>query len=91
MDALNQFMFNFVQFIVQPAIWLLFALAMYYFVSGLIPFMAKADDPKERQKGRQHIIWGLVGFLIMVSVFGILEMLTNTFDVDLPDGPQITR
>lgn len=87
MEALNQFMFNIVKFIVQPAIWLLFALAMYYFVNGLIPFLAKADDAKEREKGRQHIIWGIVGFLVMVSVFGILQVLTNTFEVQLPAGP----
>ncbi|MBX9765253.1 pilin [Patescibacteria group bacterium] len=87
MEALNQFVFNITRFIIQPVIWLLFALAMYYFVKGLIPFVLKADDPKERQKGREHIIWGLVGFLVMVSVFGILQILTNTFGVQLPDAP----
>jgi phosphotransferase system glucose/maltose/N-acetylglucosamine-specific IIC component len=87
MEALNQFLFNIVQFIVQPAIWLLFALAMYYFVSGMIPFLLKADDAKEREKGRQYILWAIVGFFIMVSVFGLLQVLTNTFDIQLPEGP----
>lgn len=88
MEALNQFIRNIIEFIIQPAIWLLFSLALYYFVAGMIPFLMKADDPKERDKGRQHILWGLIGFVIMVSVIGILQVVTGTFEVSLPETPR---
>ena len=79
MQNLTQFITNVVQFIINPLIWLLFALALYYFVIGIIPFMMKSDDPKERAKGRQHLLWSIVGFFIMVSVVAILATITATF------------
>ena len=85
-DALTRLIDNITAKILQPIVWLLFALAMFYFVNGIATFMLKADDPKARAKGRQEMIWGIVGFFIMVSVYAILSIVTNTFGVDLPEN-----
>ncbi len=89
-DALTRLIDNIISKILQPIVWLLFALAMFYFVNGIATFMLKADDPKARAKGRQEMIWGVVGFFIMVSVYAILSIVTNTFGVTLPENT-ITR
>jgi Na+-driven multidrug efflux pump len=87
-DALTVFIGKVTGLIIQPIILLLFALAMFYFVNGMITFIAKSDDPKARETGRTHMIWGVVGFFIMVSVFTILRIATNTLfpGVSLPGG-----
>lgn len=87
-DALSRFINNVTGLIIQPIILLLFALAMFYFVQGAITFISKSDDPKARETGRNHMIWGVLGFFIMVSVFTILKISFRTFfpDAPLPSG-----
>lgn len=84
MDTLSQFIDNVVRVIITPILGLLFALALFYFIWGLFLFIAKADVPEERAKGTRHMIWSLIGFFIMVSVIGILSVVTGTFGVSLP-------
>lgn len=84
MDALSTFISNVVRLIITPIIGLLFALALFYFVNGLVGFIANADNPEARKKGTQHLFWGLIGFFIMVSVIGILSAAVGTFNVSLP-------
>ena len=79
MEALEAFMGRVITFVINPILGLLFALALYFFVMGIANYILKSDDPKERAKGTQHLLWGVIGFFIMVSVTAILATLTNTF------------
>jgi len=81
---LDAFIGRIVEFIIQPLITLLFALALAYFIWGLAGFILNADNPDERKKGKDKIIWGVIGIFIMSGVLGILAIVTNTFGVDLP-------
>ncbi|TAJ12912.1 hypothetical protein EPO56_03765 [Patescibacteria group bacterium] len=84
MDTLSTFIANIVRLIFTPIIGLLMALALFYFVWGIFIFIMQADNPEARKKGTSHILWSLVGFVIMVSVIGILSVVTGTFGVSLP-------
>jgi len=84
MDVLSNFISKIVQLILTPILGLLFALAMFYFINGVMVFIASADNPEKRIEGTRHIFWGLIGFFIMVSVIGILTAVTGTFGVSLP-------
>lgn len=80
MTALSHFIENVVTFIIQPLLALLFALALFYFVFGVgVFFDLKGDDPKERERGRRVLMWGIAGFFIMVSAVAILAVVTRTF------------
>jgi hypothetical protein len=81
MDRLSQFIENIVVFIIQPIIALLFVLAIAYFTWGIVRFIFNADNPEERKKGQQAIIWGILGIFIISATIGILAILTNTFGV----------
>ncbi|MEK7107401.1 MAG: hypothetical protein AAB899_04425, partial [Patescibacteria group bacterium] len=37
----------------------------------------------ENTEGKQHMLWGLIGMLVMISVFGILALINNTFNLGL--------
>ena len=73
-----------VEHIVNPLIWLLFALGTFFFMWGLVVFMYDTENSSERKKGLDHMIWGMVGMLIMVTVYGIISIVTNTFGISLP-------
>ncbi|MBI3573678.1 hypothetical protein HY090_01365 [Candidatus Kaiserbacteria bacterium] len=79
MAALSSFIANVVKLIIQPLIVLLFALALFFFANGLFIFFLNANDPKERARGRQILIWGIVGFFVMVSAISIIAVVTKTF------------
>lgn len=65
--------------IINPLIFLLFAAASVYFVFGLLQFVMNSSNDEARDKGKKHMVYGLVGLFIMVSVFGILNLVLNTF------------
>jgi len=63
--------------IVNPLIGIIFVVAIAVFFWGIIEFIWNADNEEKRATGKNHIIWGLVGLLIMATVGGILEILQN--------------
>jgi uncharacterized membrane protein YidH (DUF202 family) len=64
--------------IVYPIIYLLMALAVIYFLWGVVGFIQNADNAEKRQEGYQHMIWGIIGIFIMVSATGIINIIRNT-------------
>jgi len=84
MAVLAQFIDNVVRLIINPFIGLLFALALAYFVWGAAQFVLNAGSEEGRKKGKDALVWGLIGLFIMTAVFGILRVVTATFGVDLP-------
>lgn len=77
---------RFNQVILNPIIVLLFAAALVVFLFGVFQMIAHTDSEEKRSEGRRHILWGLVGMLIMMSVFGIIHIILNTFFIPNPPG-----
>lgn len=67
------------QKIIEPVIAFLVALAALIFIWGVIQFVINTDDPKGREQGKQHIIWGIIGLFIMVSAIGIVNLILDTW------------
>ena len=63
--------------ILNPLIGLIIAVALMIFIWGVIEFIAGAANDEKRVKGKQHMVWGIIGLFIMVSVFGIMQILVN--------------
>lgn len=73
-----------VQVIVNPILQVAFAAATILFVYGVFEFMKDADSPEARKTGQQHMLWGIIGLAIMVSVFTIMKIFLNTLGADVP-------
>lgn len=69
---------NIENFIINPAIKLLFGVALIVFLYGLVRFVAKAGDQKSREEGKKSMLWGIIGMAIMASVYGIQTVIVNT-------------
>ncbi|KKU75488.1 MAG: hypothetical protein A3F26_01355 [Candidatus Ryanbacteria bacterium RIFCSPHIGHO2_12_FULL_47_12b] len=65
--------------ILNPFITLLFAVAFAVFIWGVIDMIVKSDSPDGREKGKRHMVWGLVGASIMLGVFAIINTITGIF------------
>ncbi len=80
-DSIHGFIDNIVQYIINPLIGALFALGFAFFLFGVARYMFYSGNDSERDTGRKHIMWGLVGMFIMVAVAGIINIIKNTIGV----------
>ncbi|HLP86655.1 MAG TPA: hypothetical protein VK153_02155 [Candidatus Paceibacterota bacterium] len=64
--------------IINPIIVLLFALAVVYFIYGILQYLFNPDNEEIRNSSKKHMLWGIIGMFVMVSVFGIMNIILNT-------------
>ena len=67
--------------ILNPLILLFFALAVGYFLFGVMKFVQNQDNEEAQTEGKQHMIWGVVGIFLMLAVYGILGFIATTLGV----------
>ena len=68
--------------ILNPIIALLFAVALIYFIVGVFKYIWNPDNEEMRGEGRRGMLWGIIGMFVMVSVFGIMKLIINSFGID---------
>ena len=84
MEVLNEFVGQLTLRIIQPLVVLLLTAGVAYFIWAVAMYIWSSDSADERKKGTQHLIWGVLGIVVMVGVIGILRIATATFGVQLP-------
>ena len=67
--------------IVAKIIPIMFAFAIIYFFWGLIQFIRGAGDPKKAQEGRLIMVYGVIAITIMVSIYGLVGWLQDSFGI----------
>jgi hypothetical protein len=81
---------NFINALIPFAI----GIAVLVFIFGLISFITAGADEEKRKGARNTIIWGIIILFVMVSVWGLVNVLRNTFSLDnqVPDDiPAVPR
>ena len=59
----------------------LIALGVVYFIWGVISYVIGSDE-EAKKAGRDRIIFGIIGLAVIVAVWGLVRILTRTFNVD---------
>ena len=77
LDKLNQA-------ILFPLITLMLTIALVVFLYGCFLYIANSSNDEARTKGKRHIMYGIIGMLVMVSAYAILSIAANTFGIDIP-------
>jgi len=73
----GSFIINTINNVIVPV---LFAVAFIVFLWGAFQtFIAGANSEDVKEKGKNLMLWGLIGFFVMVSVWGLVNILTGTF------------
>ena len=78
--------------ILNTIVPLLVTLGVVYFVWGVVQYIMTGDEAKKKE-GRTKMIYGIIGLVVIITMWGIVGLITNTFGVsgaytfDLPDIP----
>ena len=83
-SGVDLFITNVNRMIVNPLIYLLFAIAVVFFLYGVVEFLMNGENEEKRTTGKQHMLWGVIGLTIMIGVFAIIKLALDTFN--LGDG-----
>ena len=67
--------------LINLAIPVVLALAVLYFFWGLAQYVLNAANEDKKAEGRNIMIWGIIVLFVMVSVWGLIRLLQDTFNV----------
>lgn len=62
--------------------YLIIGLATVVFMYGLVTYIYYSDNESKRKESTQYITYGIIGLFVMVSVWGLVYIITNTFGFD---------
>lgn len=68
----------------DAVIRVVFALSLVYFFWGASEFILHANEQKSRDEGKKRMFWGVIVLFLMVSIYGILNLLTSVSGI--PQG-----
>ncbi|MFA6338726.1 MAG: hypothetical protein WCW87_01565 [Candidatus Paceibacterota bacterium] len=74
--------------IINPIIYLLFSVAIVVFLWGVLQYFLQSDSEDAKTQASQHMLYGIIGIFIMISVFGITRLIMNTLSVPEDQRPQ---
>src|SRR3989344_2209095 len=67
----------------------LMAIALIVFFWGVYKyFIYGADNETERETGRQFVLWGVIGFVIILSLWGLVNLVMGTFGLSAGTAPR---
>ncbi len=90
-DVINPLIKKIDQYILNPILVLMFFLAALYFFWGVFKMVSNVDNPTELATGKQAMIWGVLGMVIMISAYGIVNLIIATFNIDPKFQPDILK
>jgi hypothetical protein len=61
--------------VIDVLVPVLVALALALFIWGLVIFITQSDNDQGRAAGKQKMIWGIIALFVIVSVWGLVNLL----------------
>ena len=68
--------------IINVLIPFIVGLAVLVIIYGIFGYITEAANEEKRKEAKDFIIWGFVGLFIMLSIWGLLNILVNTFPLN---------
>lgn len=69
-----------IQGLLNAVVPILISLGIVYLVWGIVQYMI-GDSEEAKTKGKERVIFGLVGLAIIISVWGLVSIITKTFNL----------
>ena len=86
MNATASLINKFVTYVIDPLMLMIFAAGFFFFMYGFVEFiwgMRSGAVSDKAADSKRHMVYGVIGMVIMVSVGGILNFIAGTFGLDL--------
>jgi len=83
---------NWIIYIASRALPLLILAALVLFLYGIVKRFFWGKDAADRGEAGKFILWGIVALFVMVSVWGLVNVLKTSFNLDnnnIPTAPTI--
>ncbi len=78
--------------ILFPLIALLSGVAFLVFIYGCVIYIFNGTSDSAREEGKKHIMYGIIGLVVMISAWGLLSIAANTFglgdQLNCADNPE---
>jgi len=74
--------------ILDSIIPVLIALGVLYFVWGVVQYIIGGNE-EAKSKGRERIIYGIIGFAVIIGVWGLVNIISSTFGLNGTVAPPI--
>ena len=68
--------------ILFPLITLMMAVALLVFLYGAFEYVKNANNEGGRETGARHLLYGVIGMLVMLSALALLSIAAGTFGLD---------
>ena len=81
-QAAGELLQRFMQYVWSPVAKVIFAAGFFLFLWGLVKFLWDIEEGSGQNEGKQHMFWGVIGMFIMVSIWGIISLILNTFGIN---------
>ena len=70
-----------------PLLSILVGIAIIVFFWGIVKTIAHGGDEAARAEGKELMVWGMVGFVVMVSFWAILGFIQESFYASAGGSP----
>ena len=82
LDGVKGFLTSF-RGLLNTTVPVIFGLCLIYFFWGVAQFILHdAGNATSREEGKKKILWGFIALFIFVSLYGILNLIGDTIDLD---------
>lgn len=68
--------------IVNALIPFIIGLAVLFFLWGVLQFVKAGGNEDDIREGRNRMVYGIIAIFVMVSLWGLVNILDNTFGLD---------
>lgn len=66
---------------------IIITVGVIFFILGVVQYVI-ADDEAAKTKGRDRMLYGIIGLFVIVTFWGLVTVLQNTLDVS-PTAPPV--
>lgn len=69
-----------VDFLKTSVLWLIFAMAVIFFLWNVMNYLRKPDKVQDSGK---YILWGLLALTVMFTLYSLVGLFADTFNLNL--------
>ncbi|MEK7585031.1 MAG: hypothetical protein AAB455_00745 [Patescibacteria group bacterium] len=68
--------------VLNPLVGIIMTLALIYFFWGVVKYLQSTGDDTKRKEGIGMMTYGVIALFVMVSLWGLVNVLKSTFPLD---------
>lgn len=91
METITDFL-DTIQELIDGAVPFIIGLGVFVIIWGIFTYLTHAAEEEKREEAKKFILWGIIGVFMMLSIWGFVNILINTFSLDAQiDGEKIPQ